>query len=186
MLQSFKKSVKRKKALLMYGEKSLQVKMTPLIPLLIFMKFISDATGQTISLSCPSLQEGSIVGVNCSVPSSICAYTVVFFVFEINGGTPDRLCAVPSTQTCDMEPVGAMNCSCIQNVSDVKVYKLNFLGERAKYEGGKLTCSVDCSPAGQSCEPLRYTVTTSRSPSATTSSFSSSTKAGDTGNGSMG
>lgn len=96
------------------------------------------------------------MGVNCSVPSSICAYAVVFFDFEINGGTPDRLCAVPSTQTCDMEPVGAMNCSCIQNVSGVKVYKLNFLGERAKYEGGKLTCSVDCSPAGQSCEPLRY------------------------------
>lgn len=96
------------------------------------------------------------MGVTCSVPSSICAYAVVLYDFQINGGTPDRLCAVPSTQTCDMEPVGAMNCSCIQNGSDVKVYKLNFLGERAKYEGGKLTCSVNCASTGQSCEPLRY------------------------------
>ncbi|XP_025101841.1 uncharacterized protein LOC112568650 isoform X2 [Pomacea canaliculata] len=163
--------------------KSVCLETRPLVLLLILMNFISDGTSEAISLSCPLLQEGSIVKFNCIVQTSACNYTSVFFDFVSNVGVPTTPCRISFSSPCNQQPADGMTCGCVSSDSDFKTYQLNFLGNTSLHDGGKLSCNTNCltgSPAV--CQPLSFAVT-SHSPSASTSSKSPSTETGDKGSG---
>ncbi|XP_025101842.1 uncharacterized protein LOC112568650 isoform X3 [Pomacea canaliculata] len=148
--------------------KSVCLETRPLVLLLILMNFISDGTSEAISLSCPLLQEGSIVKFNCIVQTSACNYTSVFFDFVSNVGVPTTPCRISFSSPCNQQPADGMTCGCVSSDSDFKTYQLNFLGNTSLHDGGKLSCNTNCltgSPAV--CQPLSFALPSS-SPSTTT------------------
>lgn len=116
---------------------------------------VTDGTCQEISLQCPSLQENVLTKFTCSFETSTCLNTSVFFDFKTKDGTPIPLCQTPSSP-CGQEHVGVMNCSCVSSNSSYSNYQLNFLGDKATYDQGNLTCAVNCrtGPVADSCQPI--------------------------------
>lgn len=87
----------------------------------------------------------------------MCNYTSVSFEFERKDGERIALCQINSS-TCGQEHVSVMNCSCVTSTSSYSNYQLNFLGDKATYDQGNLTCAVNCKtgPVAAFCQPISF------------------------------
>lgn len=129
--------------------------------------FVTGEVVPAINLTCPEyFSEEAVEKVNCSVnttqfSSSSCLVYPTTVDFFLQNNSFILLCSAPYNGKCDEEPVGEMNCSCVESEDGVNIYQLNFLGNKTVYEGASLLCYVECYssvpfPSLRSCTSLKY------------------------------